>query len=154
MLPNLTMHINILMKNVFQVEYLQKKNRELENRIQDLLDTKQNVTSEVVDLSNKNEELCQELNEIDHLAQQLERHKEIVLETADKEIGEAKVITNVSKCEGSAPFYLALYLLIKRKDFLACERKVKKTFFLIFLTLHRISHLKWMNHNGFVSLLY
>ncbi|NXI07231.1 CP135 protein, partial [Irena cyanogastra] len=77
-------HLNI------QVEYLQKKNKELENHIQDLLDTKKNVTSEVVDLSNKNEELCQELNEIDHLAQQLERHKEIVLETADKEIGEAK----------------------------------------------------------------
>ncbi|NXO34634.1 CP135 protein, partial [Locustella ochotensis] len=77
-------HLNL------QVEYLQKKNKELENRIQDLLDTKQNVTSEVVDLSNKNEELCQELNQIDHLAQQLERHKEIVLETADKEIGEAK----------------------------------------------------------------
>ncbi|KAM7053276.1 centrosomal protein of 135 kDa isoform 4-T7 [Acridotheres tristis] len=77
-------HLNL------QVEYLQQRNKELENRIQDLLDTKQNVTSEVVDLSNKNEELCQELNEIDHLAQQLERHKEIVLETADKEIGEAK----------------------------------------------------------------
>ncbi|KFU93282.1 Centrosomal protein of 135 kDa, partial [Chaetura pelagica] len=72
------------------VEYLHQTNKQLENRIQDLLDTKQNVTSEVVHLSNKNEELCQELNEIDHLAQQLERHKEIVLETADKEIGEAK----------------------------------------------------------------
>ncbi|XP_034628277.1 centrosomal protein of 135 kDa isoform X1 [Trachemys scripta elegans] len=77
-------HLNL------QVEYLQQTNRELENRIQDLLDTKQNVTTEVVHLSNKNEELCQELSEIDHLAQQLERHKEIVLETADKEIGEAK----------------------------------------------------------------
>ncbi|KAM9381604.1 centrosomal protein of 135 kDa [Phaethornis superciliosus] len=77
-------HLNL------QVEYLQQTNKQLENRIQDLLDTKQNVTSEVVDLSNKNEELCQELNEIDHLAQQLERHKEIVLETADKEIEEAK----------------------------------------------------------------
>ncbi|XP_015717766.1 centrosomal protein of 135 kDa isoform X1 [Coturnix japonica] len=73
-----------------QVEYLQQSNKELENRIQDLMDTKKNVTSEVVHLSNKNEELCQELNEIDHLAQQLERHKEIVLETADKEIEEAK----------------------------------------------------------------
>ncbi|XP_010216533.1 PREDICTED: centrosomal protein of 135 kDa [Tinamus guttatus] len=77
-------HLNL------QVEYLQQTNKELENRIQDLLDSKQNVTSEVVQLSNKNEELCQELNEIDHLAQELERHKEIVLETADKEIGEAK----------------------------------------------------------------
>uniref|UniRef100_A0A663M226 Centrosomal protein 135 n=1 Tax=Athene cunicularia TaxID=194338 RepID=A0A663M226_ATHCN len=89
-------HLNL------QVEYLQQTNKELENRIQDLLDTKQNVTSKVVHLSNKNEELCQELNEIDHLAQQLERHKEIVLETADKEIGEAKVITNMLQCEGSA----------------------------------------------------
>uniref|UniRef100_A0A8C8E7E5 Centrosomal protein 135 n=1 Tax=Otus sunia TaxID=257818 RepID=A0A8C8E7E5_9STRI len=89
-------HLNL------QVEYLQQTNKELENHIQDLLDTKQNVTSEVVHLSNKNEELCQELNEIDHLAQQLERHKEIVLETADKEIGEAKVITNMLQCEGSA----------------------------------------------------
>ncbi|KAJ7326713.1 hypothetical protein JRQ81_016472 [Phrynocephalus forsythii] len=77
-------HLNL------QVEYLQQTNKELEMRIQDLLDSRQNVTSEVVHLSNKNEELCQELSEIDHLAQQLERHKEIVLETADKEIGEAK----------------------------------------------------------------
>ncbi|KAF2977587.1 hypothetical protein EK904_000341, partial [Melospiza melodia maxima] len=84
-------HLNI------QVDYLQKKNKELENHIQDLLDTKQNVTSEVVDLSNKNQELCQELNEIDHLAQQLERHKEIVLETADKEIGEAKELCSCHK---------------------------------------------------------
>lgn len=123
------MHINILMKNVFQVDYLQKKNKELENHIQDLLDTKQNVTSEVVDLSNKNQELCQELNEIDHLAQQLERHKEIVLETADKEIGEAKVITNVSQSDGSAAFYLVLYFLIAMKGLLACERKIKRIFF-------------------------
>uniref|UniRef100_A0A8C3V7H0 Centrosomal protein 135 n=1 Tax=Catharus ustulatus TaxID=91951 RepID=A0A8C3V7H0_CATUS len=84
-------HLNL------QVEYLQQRNKELENRIQDLLDTKQNVTSEVVDLSTKNEELCQELNEIDHLAQQLERHKEIVLETADKEIGEAKELSSSQK---------------------------------------------------------
>lgn len=99
------------MKNIFQVEYLQQTNKELENRIQDLLDSKQNVTSEVVHLSNKNEELCQELNEIDHLAQQLERHKEIVLETADKEIEEAKVIAGVLQGEGSAwllPIFIAL----------------------------------------------
>ncbi|XP_077158127.1 centrosomal protein of 135 kDa isoform X4 [Paroedura picta] len=77
-------HLNL------QVEFLQQTNQELEMRIQDLLDSRKNVTSEVANLSNKNEELCQELSEIDHLAQQLERHKEIVLETADKEIGEAK----------------------------------------------------------------
>lgn len=54
------------------------------------METKETVTSEVVNLSNKNEKLCQELTEIDQLAQQLERHKE-VLKTADKELEEAKV---------------------------------------------------------------
>ncbi|XP_063166215.1 centrosomal protein of 135 kDa isoform X3 [Candoia aspera] len=81
-------HLNL------QVEFLQQTNKDLEKRIEDLLDSRQNVTSEVAHLSNKNEELCQELSEIDHLAQQLERHKEIVLETADKEIGEAKELSS------------------------------------------------------------
>ncbi|XP_073501551.1 centrosomal protein of 135 kDa isoform X2 [Phyllobates terribilis] len=80
----LVAHLNL------QIEYLQKANRDLENRAQELLETRQNVTSEVVNLSTKNEELCQELLEIDQMAQQLERDKERVLVTADAEIEEAK----------------------------------------------------------------
>uniref|UniRef100_A0A8B9C0B2 Centrosomal protein 135 n=1 Tax=Anser brachyrhynchus TaxID=132585 RepID=A0A8B9C0B2_9AVES len=106
-------HLNL------QVEYLQQTNKELENRIQDLLDTKQNVTSEVVHLSNKNEELCQELNEIDHLAQQLERHKEIVLETADKEIGELNKMLNN---------FFQMYLLALLMFFLQNERLNEELF--------------------------
>nr|XP_020043107.1 centrosomal protein of 135 kDa [Castor canadensis] len=77
-------HLNI------QVDFLQQANKELEKHIQELTETKDTVTTEVVNLSNKNEKLCQELTEIDQLAQQLERHKEEVLETADKELEEAK----------------------------------------------------------------
>lgn len=55
------------------------------------MESKETVTNEVVNLSNKNEKLCQELTEIDQLAQELERHKEVVLETADQELEEAKV---------------------------------------------------------------
>ncbi|XP_077877443.1 centrosomal protein of 135 kDa isoform X2 [Ictidomys tridecemlineatus] len=77
-------HLNI------QVDFLQQANKDLEKHIQELMKTKETVTTEVVNLSNKNEKLCQELTEIDQLAQQLERHKEEVLETADKELGEAK----------------------------------------------------------------
>ncbi|XP_069600550.1 centrosomal protein of 135 kDa isoform X2 [Ranitomeya imitator] len=80
----LVAHLNL------QIEYLQQANRDLENRAQELLETRQNVTSEVVNLSTKNEELCQELLEIDQMAQQLERDKERVLVTADAEIEEAK----------------------------------------------------------------
>ncbi|KAM8939873.1 centrosomal protein of 135 kDa [Pelodytes ibericus] len=77
-------HLNL------QIEYLQQSNQDLEKRIQNLLEARQNVTSEVENLGAKNEELCNELTEIDQLAQQLERDKEIVLETADAEIQEAK----------------------------------------------------------------
>ncbi|XP_069487721.1 centrosomal protein of 135 kDa [Ambystoma mexicanum] len=86
-------HLNL------QVEYLQQANQELEKRIKDLLETRHTVTSEVVNLSTKNEELCKELTEIDQLAQQLERDKEIVLETADAEMEEAKNEIKRQHCE-------------------------------------------------------
>ncbi|XP_051865959.1 centrosomal protein of 135 kDa isoform X3 [Pristis pectinata] len=77
-------HLNL------QVEYLQRTNCDLEKQMKELLEKKSEATNEVVNLSTKNEHLCNELNEIDHLAQQLERDKEIALEIADKEIQEAK----------------------------------------------------------------
>ncbi|XP_052054306.1 centrosomal protein of 135 kDa isoform X1 [Apodemus sylvaticus] len=86
-------HLNI------QVDFLQQANKELEKHIQELMETKETVTTEVVNLSNRNEKLCQELTEIDQLAQQLERHKEQVLETADKELGEAKKEIKRNLCE-------------------------------------------------------
>lgn len=86
-------HLNI------QVDFLQQANKELEKHIQELMATKETVTTEVVNLSNRNEKLCQELTEIDQLAQQLERHKEQVLETADKELGEAKKEIKRNLCE-------------------------------------------------------
>ncbi|CAH6887902.1 centrosomal protein of 135 kDa [Phodopus roborovskii] len=82
-----------------QVDFLQQANKELEKHIQELMETKETVTTEVVNLSNRNEKLCQELTEIDQLAQQLERHKEEVLETADKELGEAKKEIKRNLCE-------------------------------------------------------
>ncbi|XP_051865958.1 centrosomal protein of 135 kDa isoform X2 [Pristis pectinata] len=80
-------HLNL------QVEYLQRTNCDLEKQMKELLEKKSEATNEVVNLSTKNEHLCNELNEIDHLAQQLERDKEIALEIADKEIQEAKELT-------------------------------------------------------------
>lgn len=74
-----------------QIEYLQQANRDLEKRVEELLENRQNVTSEVLCLSTKNEELCKELSEIDQMAQQLERDKEMALESADAEVEEAKV---------------------------------------------------------------
>ncbi|XP_076873237.1 centrosomal protein of 135 kDa isoform X3 [Brachyhypopomus gauderio] len=77
-------HLNL------QVEYLQETNRALEQKVQGLEKRKNTASSEAADLSARNQELCHELTQIDQLAQQLERDKEMVLETADMELQEAK----------------------------------------------------------------
>ncbi|XP_067592174.1 centrosomal protein of 135 kDa isoform X2 [Pseudorca crassidens] len=114
-----------------QVDFLQQANKDLEKHIQELMETKETVTTEVVNLSNKNEKLCQELTEIDQLAQQLERHKEEVLETADKELEEAKKeikkklseMRNLEETMGK--LQLELNLCHKEKERLSDELLIK-----------------------------
>ncbi|XP_062308598.1 centrosomal protein of 135 kDa isoform X1 [Osmerus eperlanus] len=77
-------HLNL------QIEYLQETNRTLEQKVQALQQRRQDASGEVADLSAKNQELCQELTDIDQLAKQLERDKEMVLATADQELQETK----------------------------------------------------------------
>uniref|UniRef100_A0A8C6G3G5 Centrosomal protein 135 n=1 Tax=Moschus moschiferus TaxID=68415 RepID=A0A8C6G3G5_MOSMO len=118
-------HLNI------QVDFLQQANKDLEKHIQELMETKETVTSEVVNLSNKNEKLCQELTEIDQLAQQLERHKEEVLKTADKELEEAKkeIKEKLSEMrtleETMGKLQLELSLCHKEKERLSDELLIK-----------------------------
>ncbi|KAK2492055.1 hypothetical protein MC885_007756 [Smutsia gigantea] len=110
---------------------MQQANKDLEKHIQELMETKETVTTEVVNLSNKNEKLCQELTEIDQLAQQLERHKEEVLETADKELEEAKkeIKTKLSEMrnleETMAKLQLELNSCHKEKEKLSDELLIK-----------------------------
>ncbi|XP_076009146.1 centrosomal protein of 135 kDa isoform X2 [Genypterus blacodes] len=77
-------HLNL------QIEYLQESNRTLQQTLEGLQQKKQDASSEVANLSLKNQELCEELTHIDHLAKKLEMDKERVLETADVELQEAK----------------------------------------------------------------
>ncbi|XP_066241646.1 centrosomal protein of 135 kDa isoform X1 [Saccopteryx leptura] len=118
-------HLNI------QVEFLQQANKDLEKHIRELMETKETVATEVVNLSNKNEKLCQELTEIDQLAQQLERHKEEVLETADKELDEAKkeIKRNLSEMrnleETMTKLQLELNLCHKEKERLSDELLIR-----------------------------
>ncbi|CAN2388620.1 centriole-centriole cohesion [Pristimantis euphronides] len=113
----LVAHLNL------QIEYLQKANQDLEKRVHELLQTRQNVSSEVVDLTTKNEELCKELLVIDEMAQQLEKDKEMVLVTADTEMEEAKseirrLYVDINKLESTLSQY--------KSNLSACEFEKNK----------------------------
>lgn len=74
-----------------QIEDLKQTNHDLEEYVRKLLDNKEVVSSQVNDLTNHNEHLCKELIKIDQLAEQLEKEKNFVVNTADKELEETKI---------------------------------------------------------------
>ena len=63
----------------------------MEEYVRKLLDSKEVVSSQVDDLTNHNEHLCKQLIKIDQLAEQLEKEKNFLVDTADKELEEAKI---------------------------------------------------------------
>ncbi|XP_009576495.1 PREDICTED: testis-specific gene 10 protein, partial [Fulmarus glacialis] len=71
------------------IENLKKINHELRQHVIQLLDKKQVVGSQVDRFTCKNDHLCKELTVIGKLSEQLE--KELLLNTADKELEEAKI---------------------------------------------------------------
>ncbi|XP_049640517.1 centrosomal protein of 135 kDa-like [Suncus etruscus] len=74
-----------------QIEDLKQTNHDLEEYVRKLLDSKEVVRSHIDDLTNHNEHLCKELIKVDQLARQLENEKNFVVDTADKELEEAKI---------------------------------------------------------------
>uniref|UniRef100_A0A8C4MWQ2 Testis specific 10 n=1 Tax=Equus asinus TaxID=9793 RepID=A0A8C4MWQ2_EQUAS len=74
-----------------QIEDLKQTNHGLEEYVRKLLDSKEVVRSQVDDLTSHNEHLCKELIKIDQLTEQLEEEKNFVVDTANKELEEAKI---------------------------------------------------------------
>ncbi|XP_078514334.1 testis-specific gene 10 protein isoform X2 [Lissotriton helveticus] len=82
---------NVPEKPLTEIDELQHTNNDLEFRILQLQESKEAVNGQVKNLTRKNEELCKELTEIDKLAEQLERDKELVIDTAEQEIKSTQV---------------------------------------------------------------
>lgn len=78
------------------------------------------ASTEVANLSLKNLELCEELTHIDDLAKRLEMDKERVLETADIELHDAKVIILEGREKNKHPTHVLVHLqacFLYRKKF-------------------------------------
>ncbi|KAI8484989.1 hypothetical protein Bbelb_372350 [Branchiostoma belcheri] len=73
-------HLNV------QVDYLQQANRDLERRLQDVLEDRRSAAREQLELTSRNEKLMSELQDIDRLAGELQKHKEQAITTADNEV--------------------------------------------------------------------
>ncbi|KAM5316918.1 testis-specific gene 10 protein isoform 6-T6 [Glossophaga mutica] len=74
-----------------QIEDLKQTNHCLEEYVRKLLDSKEVVSSQIDNLTSHNEHLCKELIKIDQLTEQLEKEKNFVVDTANKELEEAKI---------------------------------------------------------------
>ncbi|XP_072433140.1 testis-specific gene 10 protein-like, partial [Chiloscyllium punctatum] len=75
----------------YQIEQLEKTNCTLERHIHGLLQSKEDVSDQVKKLTNKNHKLSKELNDIDRLAEKLEKDKELALSIACNEIKVAEI---------------------------------------------------------------
>ncbi|KAJ8410006.1 hypothetical protein AAFF_G00210470 [Aldrovandia affinis] len=91
-------HESINSEHTAQIETLRNSLDRLQCVVQQLQQEKGKVSRQVEDLTQKNQQLCQELSHIDKLALQLEQDKKTVLDTADSKAEEAKsVIKNLQE---------------------------------------------------------
>ncbi|KAM9567572.1 testis-specific gene 10 protein isoform 4-T4 [Guaruba guarouba] len=99
-----------------KIEDLKKINYELRQHVLQLLDKKQVVGSQVDRFPCKNDHLCKELAVIGKLSEQLE--KELLLNTSDKELKEAKVIlqTEAERKQGRSPSKLDAFIMTLEED--------------------------------------
>ncbi|XP_023617276.1 testis-specific gene 10 protein-like isoform X3 [Myotis lucifugus] len=74
-----------------QIEDLKQTNHALKEYVRNLVNSKEVVSNQIDNLTSHNEHLCRELIKVDQLAEQLERQKNFVVDTADKELEEAKI---------------------------------------------------------------
>ncbi|XP_064358353.1 testis-specific gene 10 protein [Dromaius novaehollandiae] len=103
-----------------QIEDLKKKNHDVRQYVMQLHDRKEVAESQVDSLTCKNDHLRKELAVINKLSEQLEKQEELLLNTADKELEEAKIQvileTEAEKKQGKSPSRLDTFVKTLEED--------------------------------------
>ena len=76
---------------IFQVDYLQQKNHDLQVQVDSALSKASLATNHTLEADIKNTELNHELQNVDRMAQQLQLDKDAVVRTADMQLSDASV---------------------------------------------------------------
>ncbi|CAF0894547.1 unnamed protein product [Rotaria sp. Silwood1] len=74
-----------------QIDFLHERNRILEQRVQELTELKRNLTDKQFEERLRNNDLLRDLKDFDRLARKVQADKDYTVETADRELNEAKL---------------------------------------------------------------
>ncbi len=74
-----------------KIDFLHETNRALERRLHELTDVKRTLSDKQFDERIRNTDLVRDLKDIDRLARKAQADKDFTIETADRELNEAKV---------------------------------------------------------------
>ncbi|UJR10612.1 hypothetical protein I4U23_014809 [Adineta vaga] len=74
-----------------QIDFLHETNRALERRLQEITELKRNLSDKQFDERLRNSDLLRDLKDIDRLARKVQADKDFTVETADRELNEAKI---------------------------------------------------------------
>lgn len=75
----------------FKVEHLRRLNQDLEKQLKETLNSSREMQTKVSTLTTQNKHLEMELEDVDKVAQALKKQKDELVNTADKEMNDAKV---------------------------------------------------------------
>ncbi|ELK24771.1 Testis-specific protein 10 protein [Myotis davidii] len=99
-----------------KIEDLKQTNHALKEYVRNLVNSKEVVSNQIDNLTSHNEHLCKELIKVDQLAEQLEKQKNFVVDTADKELEEAKIILETEKAQNKSPSRLDSFIKTLEAD--------------------------------------
>ena len=100
----------------FQIDYLQQKNQELVQQLDQATNKVARAAADSQDLDIRNQELEKSLQDIDFFAKKMQMEKDTVINVADKEMEDAKVNCILHTCTPMPSFIEWAHKTIAKND--------------------------------------